>query len=351
MDQSPSHCVRGNARAVIAIVLSVAALALLWYLFDVILLVFAAILLAVLIRAPSNWLAARSRLSERWALALVLFTVLLVLAAAVWLLGASVKQQLQGLSEQIPVLLEQARSYLEQRGWWQGGLRPRALLQDSSGAFLGRGLDIITTTFGALANVALVLFMAVLFAAQPRLYVRGSVKLVPKARRRRTEEIFERLGETMRRWLVGQLVLMTFVAVSTSLGLWMLNVPYSLALGLVAGLLTFIPFIGPLFAAAVAILVGLTVDITTAYWVALLYIAIQIVEGVFEPIVQQRAVYLPPVLLVFGQLTLGVLVGILGVVLAAPLTAVAMVAIQMIYVEDVLGERDPSTDNEMSVSK
>lgn len=327
-----------NSRAVIAIVLSGAALALLWYLFDVILLIFAAILLAVLIRAPTDWLARRTRLSDHWALAAVLLLTLLVLVASFWLLGASVKEQLQGLAEQIPMMLERVRSYLEQQGWWRN--EPRAgMLPEGGRAFLGRGLDIVSTTFGALANVGLVVFMAVLLAAQPRLYVHGSLKLVPRDRRKRAGEIVQRLGETMRRWLVGQLVLMLFVAISTSLGLWLLNVPYSLALGLLAGVLTFIPFIGPLLAAAIAVLVSLTVGVTTALWVALLYIGVQIVEGVFEPIVQQRAVYLPPALLVVGQLTLGVLVGTLGIVLAAPLTAVLMVAMQMIYVEDVLGER------------
>jgi predicted PurR-regulated permease PerM len=107
-----------------------------------------------------------------------------------------------------------------------------------------------------------------------------------------------------------------------------------------------VPYVGPLLAAAVAILVSLADGITTAAWVAALYVGIQIVEGMLGPIVQQRAAYLPPVLLLVSQLALGVLVGVLGVIVATPLAAAAMVAVQMLYVEDVL---DDSMKSDSSV--
>ena len=129
---------------------------------------------------------------------------------------------------------------------------------------------------------------------------------------------------------------MVFVGVSSAIGLSLIGVKSPLALGLLAALLTFVPFLGPLIAAIVAILVSVADGILTAAWVALLYIGIQIVEGMLEPIVQQRAVYLPPVLLLVSQLALGVLVGFVGVVLATPLAAALMVMVQMLYVEDVL---------------
>jgi predicted PurR-regulated permease PerM len=113
----------------------------------------------------------------------------------------------------------------------------------------------------------------------------------------------------------------------------------ALALGLIAGLLTFIPFLGPLLGGLLMILVSLSDGMMTAAWVALLYIGIQSVEGLLEPLVQQKAVYLPPVLLLVAQLALGVLVGLVGVVLATPLAAALMVLVQKLYVEDVL--QDP----------
>jgi predicted PurR-regulated permease PerM len=187
--------------------------------------------------------------------------------------------------------------------------------------------------------VVLVLFMAVLFAAQPNLYVRGTLRLVPKHKRDRLAEVMHRVGQTLRRWMLGQLGLMLFVGVTSTLGLWLLDVQAALALGLLAGLLTFIPFLGPVIAAVVAVLVSLSDGPLTAAWVALLYIGIQTMEGLLEPLVQQKTVYLPPVLLLMSQLALGVLVGLVGVVLATPLAAALMVMVQMLYVEDVL--QDP----------
>ena len=126
------------------------------------------------------------------------------------------------------------------------------------------------------------------------------------------------------------------VGVTSTIGLWLLGVTSALALGMLAGLLTFVPYLGPLIAAVVAILVGLADGTATAVWVALLYLGIQLTEGMLEPLVQQRAVYLPPVLLLVSQLALGVLVGFVGIVLATPLAAALMVMVQMLYVEDVL---------------
>lgn len=317
-------------------IFAIAAVALLWYLFDVFLLIFAGILLAVVLRTPSDWLASKTRLSPPWALALVLALIAVTLVASGWLLGAAVKEQWQAIAEQAPQMLEGVEEHLQNHGWARDRIDTDAILDGDQGGLLGRGLRVVSATFGALANVGLVLFMAVLFAAQPQLYIGGTLRLVPKHNRDRAAEVMQRLGETLRRWLLGQLLLMFFVGVTSTIGLWLLGVTSALALGMLAGLLTFVPYLGPLIAAVVAILVGLADGTGTAVWVALLYLGIQFAEGMLEPLVQQRAVYLPPVLLLVSQLALGVLVGFVGIVLATPLAAALMVMVQMLYVEDVL---------------
>jgi predicted PurR-regulated permease PerM len=317
-------------------IFAIAAVALLWYLFDVLLLIFGGILLAVVLRAPADWLAAKTRLSAPWALALVLVLITATLVATGWLLGAAVREQGQAIAEQAPQTLERIQERLDSYGWARDRIDTDAILNGDQGAFLGRGLRVVSATFGALANVGLVLFMAVLFAAQPQLYEGGTLRLVPKHKRDRVREVMHRVGYTLRRWLLGQLCLMFFVGITSAIGLSLLGVQSALALGLLAGLLTFVPYLGPLIAAVVAILVSLVDGVVTAAWVALLYIGIQTVEGLLEPLVQQRAVYLPPVLLLVSQLVLGVLVGFVGVVLATPLAAALMVMVQMLYVEDVL---------------
>lgn len=327
------------AAMIAAGVFAIGGVALLWYLFDVILLVFGAILLAVVIRAPTDWLSARTRMPAPWALTVVLVLVAAVLVGAGWLLGAAVRDQWQAITDQVPPMIDRLRERVEDFAWAPDRIDTETIMDGEQGAYLGRGLRVVSATFGALANGVLVLFMAVLFAVQPKLYVSGALRLVPRHKRARMAEVLHRVGETLRRWLVGQLGLMVFVAVASWLGLWLLGVQSALALGLLAGLLTFVPFLGPLAAAVVAILVSLAGGVLTAAWVALLFIGIQAVEGLLEPLVQQKAVYLPPVLLLVSQLALGVLVGLVGVVLATPLAAALMVIVQMLYVEDVL--KDP----------
>jgi predicted PurR-regulated permease PerM len=339
----PRQIRRVSAAMITAGVFAIAAVTLLGYLFDVLLLIFAGVLLAVVFRAPAAWISQRTRLSPPWALALVLLLISVTLAAAGWILGSAVKEQAHSVAEQVPKMLQQVQERVASYGWLGDRIDPGAALEDQSN-FLGRGLRVVSATFGAIANLGLVLFMAVLFAAQPALYVRGTLRLVPKSKRKRAGEVIARIEETLRRWLLGQLLLMVFVGVTSTLGLRLLGVDSALALGMLAGLLTFVPFIGPLAAAAIAILVSLGDGLTTAAWVAALYIGIQAVEGVLEPIVQQRAVYLPPVLLLVSQLVFGVMVGALGVILATPLAAAAMVAVQMLYVEDVLGDSMKSGD-------
>lgn len=345
MAESPPRAVQArrmrsiSAAMVVAGIFAISAVALLWYLFDVLLLIFGAILLAVVLRAPTDWLATRARLSPPWALAMVLVLITATLVAAGWLLGAAVREQWQAITEQAPEMLERLEERLDSFGWARDHIDTDAILKaDGGGTFLGRGLRVVSATFGAIANVGLVLFMGVLFAAQPQLYIGGTLRLIPKHKRARAAEVMHRLGDTLRRWLLGQICLMLFVGITSALGLRLLGVDSALALGLLAGILTFIPFVGPLLAAIVAILVSLAEGIVTAAWVALLYIAIQAVEGMLEPLVQQRAVYLPPVVLLVSQLALGVLVGFLGIVLATPLAAALMVMVQMLYVGDVLDD-------------
>lgn len=317
-------------------IFAIAAAALLWYLFDILLLIFGGILLAVVLRAPADWLAKKTRLSSPWSLTLVLVLITATLVGAGWLLGAAVREQTQAIAEQAPQMLERVQERLESYAWARDRIDTEAILGEQQTTFLGRGLRVVSATFGALTTLGLVMFMAVLLAAQPQLYVSGTLRLVPKHRRERAAEVLDRVGDTLRRWLLGQLVLMLFVGVTTTIGLWALGIKSALALGILSGLLTFIPFLGPLIAAIIGILVSLADGPTTALWAAALYIGVQTVEGVLEPLVQQRAVYLPPVLLLVAQLVLGVLVGFVGIVLATPLAAALMVMVQMLYVEDVL---------------
>ncbi len=132
---------------------------------------------------------------------------------------------------------------------------------------------------------------------------------------------------------------MSVVGGLTTLGLWIAGVPTPLALGLLAAVLSFVPYVGPLLSFVPAVLVALMVSLTKGMYVVIVFGIVQMLESyVITPLVQQQAVSLPPVVLVTAQIAMGVLAGATGVLLAAPLAIVVIVLLQMLYVEEVLGD-------------
>ncbi len=207
------------------------------------------------------------------------------------------------------------------------------------GNLLGRITGVFSSTLGILANAILVAFIGLYLALAPGTYITGLVRLFPKQRRARMNEVLETAGETLRRWLVGRAILMVVNGVFTALGLWILGIPLALTLGTIAGLLNFVPNIGPIIAGVPAVLIAWTLGPVPALYVLLLYIFLQSLDGyVLTPLVQQRTVSLAPALTITAQLLFGVLAGTMGLLLATPLTAATLVFIRKLYLEDVLGE-------------
>jgi predicted PurR-regulated permease PerM len=132
---------------------------------------------------------------------------------------------------------------------------------------------------------------------------------------------------------------MLFIGLLTWIGLYFIGVPLALTLGLIAGLLSFIPNFGPIFSAIPAILLAFINSPTSALYVLALFVGVQIIESnIVTPLIERRTVELPPVLTVVSQLALAVLFGAVGLILATPILAVVMVLVQTIYIQDILGE-------------
>lgn len=142
------------------------------------------------------------------------------------------------------------------------------------------------------------------------------------------------------RWLLGRFGLMVINGALTTAALWLLGVPLAPTLGLIAGVLNFIPNFGPFIAAVPAVLIALVQSPQTALYTMIVYVVVQMADAyLLTPLVDRKSVELPPVLTIAAQLLLGVMFGFVGLLLASPLTAATLILVKMLYVEDMLGDR------------
>lgn len=200
-----------------------------------------------------------------------------------------------------------------------------------------------STLFNLLTNAVFVLFIGLFTAADPGGYRDGLVGLVPPGARARAREVLFQVWRALRGWLLGKLLAMVLVGLLTGVGLAVLGMPFALTLGLLAGLFELIPFVGPVLAAVPALLIALTQSPWQILYVALLFLIVQQLEGnLITPLVYKRTVALPPVLTLAAVLVMGTLFGLLGLFVATPLLAAALVIVRTLYQQDMLG--DPPTD-------
>ena len=334
------------------VVLTFLLLVLLYFTFDVLLLIFASVLLAIFLRGLADALGRFVHISEGWRVAIVSTVLLAVVAGAVVLLAPNVGDQIQHLREELPGSAKSAAEYISQFGWGEALLEQLPSFDEAmkgiSAATLLTGVGgVFSSTVGAVGNFLITILLAIYFAASPDFYLAGFVKLFPIDHRQRVKEILGTTGEMLSWWLIGKAGSMIFIGVLTWIGLSILGVPLALTLGLLAGLLSFIPNFGPILSAFPAILLAFIESPTLALYTAGLYILVQLIESnIVTPLIEKETVELPPALTIMFQLALAVLVGGLGLVLATPLLAVIMVLVQMVYIEDVLGDKDTEVNRE-----
>lgn len=240
---------------------------------------------------------------------------------------------------QPPATQPGGQGQVAQPGGQQPTLVGRVVEAGTGPAAMQRATRLANRVLQGLLALFVVLVSGIYLAAAPRMYVKGVLHLVPHARRPRYGEVLQRLAFTIRWWMIGQLVPMAVIGVLTAIGLKIIGIELWFILGLLAALFNFVPNFGPLISGVPAFLLALADSPTKALWVVGLYVVAQSLEGyVLTPLVQRRAVELPPALLILFQVLAGLLLGALGVVLAAPLLAVVVVAVKMLYVEDVMGD-------------
>jgi len=213
------------------------------------------------------------------------------------------------------------------------------------GGVVLRGIEDASPNLGNVATkitqatVMTVAFGGLYLAGDPQVYRAGLLKLIPEGARDQVAGVIDTSARALRLWLFGQLVTMAAVGLLTGIGLWLIGVPAPLALGLVAALAEFVPYVGPILAAIPGLLIALSVGPDTMWWALLVYVVVQQVESnAIVPLMARQVLALPPALVIFSVVALGLVLGPLGLVFATPLTVLLVVAVGKLYVRETLGE-------------
>jgi len=325
-----------NRRQTSLAVLCAAVLALLVLSPTAFFVIFAGILLAVALSGGGEWIAERTGVGRAWGVAAVLIGILVAAVAVSLLYAPAIAEQIDELSDTLPTAIQSLRARLEQYAWLD------RLLSSSGGAALPEGTGAaaagaFASVFGAVANIAVALIIGIYGAISPGIYRRGLLLLVAPSARNRAEDVMAASVRVLRRWFWAQLISMAVVGVLTTIGLLLIGVPLAPLLGLIAGLLGFVPNIGPILSAIPAVLLASTQGGTAALLTVGVFLVVQALESyLITPKVQQDQVSLPPALLIAAQVVFGLIFGLAGLLFAGPLTAVGMTLINELYRRDYL---------------
>ena len=321
--------------ALIALALVALAL-LLWQLRDTLLLVFAGIVVAVMLRSLATPLQRRLGLPAGLSLAAVTLVLVALFSLIALLVGGEIRAQAADLARRLPQVIDDVLQRYDLSLPRQAGVQDAALSAAGTVAQQAMGLGV-----GFLSGVSALVVVVVggfFLAVDPLMYRRGVALLLPPNQRRRALDAMVACGRALRLWMAAQLVSMIFVGVLSGLGSWALGLPSPLALGLFAGVTNVVPFLGAFAGAVPAVLLAATDSMSTLLWTGLLFLVIQQVESnVVTPLVQRRMVDLPPGLVIFAVVAVGSLFGLAGVILAAPLTVVTFVLVKKLHIRQTLG--------------
>jgi predicted PurR-regulated permease PerM len=244
------------------------------------------------------------------------------------------------LTQQLPKSFQAIRDYLSQYEWGRHLLENAAPTAASLATEFSRQTGLVSGVERFIVGVIVILFVGLFGAAEPAVYREGFLHVIPPGQRRRAGEAIDAVAYNLRWWLVGQVMLMVMMWITTTLGLWLIGIPLAVALGVIAGVFEIVPYAGPWLSAVPALLIALLLSPFHLAAVAALYLALHVVEGyLLAPLVQRGVAEIPPAVTLVAQVLMGELLGILGLLVAAPLTVAAVVLLKMLYVEDTLGDQ------------
>lgn len=378
-----------------ATVLTVITTALLVLAVDYVLLIFLGVLFGIFLTKCSGLIGRIISIPYGWSLTIVTTTLLAMIIGGFLLFGAQVERRISTMSDNLDKAVSQLDGYLDSHSMArdafhripfagellaqaspakdgasgkkkstdndapgvpkdegdtsgnpqanQSGDSATSSMPNDLGSIAGRAARVInrifSTTLGLVANLGMIFFVGMFLAVDPTMYRDGLARLFPMDRRDRVTEIMDGMSDKMFGWLNGRFIAMLITGVGTGISLLILGVPMAITIGVLTGLLTFVPNIGGILALALASLMAVPQGGTTVLWVLILYGVIQLIESnIITPLVQQNKTSIPPALLIVFQILMGALTGFLGVLVATPLLAGLLVLVKEVWVRDCLGD-------------
>ena len=332
------------ARGMLVVLLLYALASALWLVRDVLFITFFAVLVASFLSLFIDPLEARFGWRRSVAGPLVLLLLVLVMGGMLILAWPTLAAQLSQVSRDLPEVIGNAESWLSNQFRSLFGMfsatgevveeRVRYRAAEELADLVGGTIPLLNTVLGALTGFVLVTFAGLFLAINPRMYAHGLLRLVPGSQRLRVLGVFEGIAFTLRRWMSAQALGMLVIGVTATIGYYLIGLPAALALGVMAGLLEFVPYVGPVLAYIPAVGIGFTAG--KAFEVTVLYLIIQGLESnVVTPLLMKGVVKLPPALTLLFQAAMATLFGFLGLLLAVPILAAGKVVVEDLYVEEV----------------
>jgi predicted PurR-regulated permease PerM len=325
---TPKDFQRKAAFLAVALVTAIVLVLLVWIGRYVLLLLFAGCIGALILSTLTNAIQTKLRLRRSLAFALVVFSLMSLVGLGIWLRGPALVHQIVDLQNHIPSSIDRIHDRLQSEDWG------RWLLAQAVGSEqLSRGIALIVSGIGGamyvtsatLGGLVLVFISSVYLAAEPTIYLRGVERLFRLPTRSVVTECLEEAGRTLKAWLLAKAVSMAAIGTFVAIGLFALQVPLAGTLGIIAGVLTFIPNIGPVLSLLPAALLAFGVSPAKGLLTILLFCFAHFLEGnLVTPLAERKIVRMPPALSLLVQLLLGCVAGVLGVALAAPFTAVLL---------------------------
>ncbi len=357
-------------RAVALVAGSYLVLQLIWFAHALFLVAFLGILFAIAVSAGVDQLQ-RVRVPRGIGAGVIVLTFFAALIGALSWVAPTLREQGVELRQKLPEAVDRVEQWVDQRNSGLLGVvlgrdsvpapvtspaavarpgapavvvapaaRPSSVLRERLGSAMSGGsrylFPFLTSTIAAIGGLLLIIFLSIYFAADPDLYRRGALALLPARHRERGSMIFDRIATVLRKWLITQLIAMAVIGSVTTIVLLILDVKAAFALGLLAGLFEFIPTVGPILSAVPGVAMAFLDSPEKALYVLIAYWGIQFLENhILIPLLMKGGMDLPPALTVLSQALLALVFGFLGLMVAVPMLATVMVIVQMLYVEQL----------------